>query len=419
MYQRIGSVAFKKDLGNIIALSGYLGNPEEQYKCIHIAGTNGKGSVSSMLAAVLQSAGYKVGLYTSPHLVSFRERIRIDGTPVSEEWICAFVDAHRTFIESLKPSFFEVTVAMALQCFAEEEVDIAVVEVGMGGRLDSTNIVRPELSVITNIGFDHEQFLGDTLAKIAYEKAGIMKSGAPVVIGEYDEETEQVFKEVAREKGTYLLRSWRSFQIVIREKELSGMKIDILSAKGNLPRRVELDLPGKYQQENLVTALAAIARLQEQAWEISPEDIAEGLANVKELTGLRGRMEVLEEKPLIIADTGHNEMAVKEIMDQLLTLDKQQVHIVWGMVNDKSREKILSLLPADARYYFARPDVPRGLDTGILMEDASDIGLVGEEFGSVPDALHAAKKNASPNDLIFIGGSTFVVADALKDGFAN
>ncbi len=390
MYQRVGKQAYKANLDNTIKLAGYLGNPEEHFKSIHVAGTNGKGSCSHMLASVLQEAGYKVGLYTSPHLKDFRERIRINGKPISKRSVSGFVSRHKAFFEANELSFFEMTVGLAFDHFKKEKVDIAVVEVGLGGRLDSTNIISPEVGVITNIGLDHTQFLGTTLTEIAIEKAGIIKPGIPVVIGETQAETRSIFEKIAKERGA-----------------------PIYFAEAEIVAEYKTDLLGSYQQKNKRTVLAALQVLKKIGWKLPEAAIENGLQKVVANTGLLGRWQVLGEKPKIICDTAHNREGLTMVLEQLQNEPFEKLHVVLGMVNDKEVSNILSLFPKEATYYFCRPDVPRGLSEGILAEKAALSGLKGEVYKTVKLAYRAAVKNASKNDLIYVGGSTFVVAEVL------
>lgn len=388
MYQRQGAKAFKKDLSNSIAFSAHLGHPERNYPSIHVAGTNGKGSTSHMIASVLQEAGYRVGLYTSPHLKDFRERIKVNGNLIPKDQVVRFIEENRSFLEKNSLSFFELTVGMAFDHFSRESVDIAVVEVGLGGRLDSTNILLPLVSVITNIGLDHTQFLGETLKEIAYEKAGIIKPGVPVVIGEHNEETFSVFRVVANERNA-------SLHLADRETDM-------------LP---ETDLTGAYQQMNLRTALKTIEILRGKQLKISQDALQRGFAHVVSNTGLKGRYQVLREKPRVICDTAHNREGLELVLDQVLREDCAGLHFVLGMVNDKKLETILDLFPKQARYYFCRPDIPRGLDAGSLQEKAEKFGLSGNTYSSVEEAYEAALESAEEEDLIYVGGSTFVVAE--------
>jgi len=388
MYQRQGGPALKKDLTNSIAFSEHLGKPENQFPSVHVAGTNGKGSTSHMIASVLQEAGYMVALYTSPHLKDFRERIRVNGNMISEEEVVQFIEKNRGFLEEHSLSFFELTVGMAFDNFALRKVDVAVVEVGLGGRLDSTNILKPLVSVITNIGLDHTQFLGDTLPEIAYEKGGIIKSGVPVVIGEVQEETLPVFEKLAKERKAPIL------------------KTDQLEET-----RYETDLIGNYQKKNLKTSLKVIELLRKAGFEITDEQIQDGLLHVAENTGLKGRYQVLREKPKVICDTAHNREGLELVLDQVIKEGARNLHFVLGFVNDKDLETVLPLFPEKAAYYFCRPDIPRGLNAEVLQEKAKGFGLEGECYEGVMQAYEAALRNAGSEDLIYGGGSTFVVAE--------
>jgi len=390
MYQRIGKVAYKADLSNTIKLVNELGNPEKGFRSIHVGGTNGKGSVSHMLASVLQAAGYKVGLYTSPHLIDFRERIKINGELISEDFVTSFIKKHKSFFETESLSFFEMTVGLAFDYFNAKKVDIAIIEVGMGGRLDSTNVIKPEVSVITNIGLDHTQFLGNSLAEIAFEKAGIIKAETPIVIGEKQVEIEAIFKKIAKDKET---------PIYFAEDDIL---IEYIS-----------DLKGDYQKKNKLTVLKTLKVLMQLDWIITEDQIREGLLQVVKNTGLQGRWQVLQEAPKIICDTAHNKDGLTIVMNQLANETYLNLYIVFGSVSDKNLEAILPLFPMNARYYFCKPSVARGMNVEYLKEQANKFGLYGEMYSSVNAALLAAKNNASPKDLIFIGGSTFVVAEIL------
>ena len=390
MYQRIGKTAFKKDLSNTLALASHLQNPEKKFKSIHVAGTNGKGSVSHMLASTLQEAGYKVGLYTSPHLKDFRERIKINGTMISEEEVVSFVHLNKSFLEKQKLSFFEMTVGLAFDYFSKQQVDIAIIEVGMGGRLDSTNILIPEVSVITNIGFDHTAFLGNTYAEIATEKAGIIKPSVPVVIGETVSETKRVFKAIA-----------------------SSKKAPILFAEDLTLSDYESDLKGVYQQKNKRTAIATLGVLQSKNWNISEAIIQQGFLNVIKNTGLQGRYQILREEPKVICDTAHNKEGLQLVLQQIQSEKYAKLHIVLGVVNDKDLQTVLPLFPKKAVYYFCKPDVPRGLNASILAAEAEKFELTGAVYRSVLDSYMAALQNASRQDLIYIGGSTFTVAEVV------
>ncbi len=387
MYQRQGKAAFKKDLTNILAFSKELGFPEKKFKTIHVGGTNGKGSTSHMIASVLQEAGYRVGLYTSPHLKSFTERIRINGVEVEQQFITGFINENKVFLEKQGLSFFEMTVGMAFEYFAQEKVDIAIIEVGLGGRLDSTNIITPEVSVITNIGLDHTQFLGETLPEIAFEKAGIIKKNIPVIVGERQKEVEKVFNDIANANNSEMIFASDSSE------------------------NHQTDLLGEYQKYNVNTAVKAIQNLKN--YNVSEDQIKKGLLKVAESTGLKGRWQVLQNKPKIICDTAHNREGLTLVMKQLQNEECNRLHIVLGVVSDKDLDTVLSLFPINARYYFCQPDIPRALDVEELKTKAVDFNLIGEVFGSVNQAYKSARENALQNDIIYIGGSTFVVAEVL------
>ena len=388
MYQRQGSTAFKKDLTNIKAFCTRLSNPQNRYPCIHVAGTNGKGSTSHMIASILQAAGYKVGLYTSPHLKDFKERVRINGMPINEEAVIDFIEAQKNFLEDQKLSFFELTVGLAFDYFASSHVDIAVIEVGLGGRLDSTNIIQPLVSVITNIGLDHTQFLGETLKEIAFEKGGVIKHNTPVVIGEYQKEVISVFKELA-----------------------ASHKAPLFIAEQLIPDEYHTDLLGEYQLKNVKTAVQAIKLLDQSDFKLTSESIVEGLNHVVQNTGLKGRWQVLQESPKVICDTAHNREGLLFVMKQLGKEKFSNLHFVLGVVNDKDLKNILSLLPKKATYYFCKPDIPRGLDAEKLRDEAASQGLPGAVYNSVSAAYNQALLNADADDVIYIGGSTFVVAE--------
>ncbi|MGQ1785093.1 bifunctional folylpolyglutamate synthase/dihydrofolate synthase [Saccharicrinis sp. GN24d3] len=414
MYQRTGKVAYKANLNNTYKLDDYFKHPHNSYKTIHIAGTNGKGSVSHCLASVLQEAGYKVGLYTSPHLKDFRERIKINGTCISEQDVIDFVERHRSFIQELKPSFFEMTVAMAFLYFQQKNVDVAIIEVGLGGRLDSTNIVTPVCSVITNIGLDHVALLGDSIEKIAIEKAGVIKTKIPVIIGETDSRTQTIFKKVAQKTDAPIYFADSEYDIPVAMNGIDATQILQVYKNNTLQYTdLKLDLLGMYQQKNIKTVLKTIDILIEGGFRIQSDHIYSGLNKTVQNTGLMGRWQVLGANPTIICDTGHNAEGVNELVKQISQTPYKSLHIVWGMVNDKDFSKILPLLPKDARYYFAKPNIPRGLDSKILKKEAEKIGLLGENYNSVSEALNNAIKISTPNDLVFIGGSTFVVAEVV------
>ncbi len=419
MFSRLGAAAIKADLINTLKFCEHLDKPQNKIKFIHVGGTNGKGSTSHMLAAIFQTAGYKTGLYTSPHLRDFRERIRINGKMISEKEVMQFLAEHHNFIESLDPSFFEVTVAMAFRHFAVHQVDIAIIEVGLGGRLDSTNVIHPELSVISNIGYDHMNILGNTLPEIAAEKAGIIKSGVTVVVSQRQEEVAGVFIEKAAEMGSKLVFASDEWDIR-KARDQSGstelLKLEINQAEDTFPsyfsfKTLELDLSGIYQLKNLAGVLSAVKQLRLLGYSISDEDIMSALRKVKALTGLMGRWQTLGKNPLLICDTGHNEDGFIEVLKNIDQTPFERLHMVIGMVKDKDISKILKHLPLKAIYYFCQPDIPRAKPADELRKEANTIGLKGKSYKTVSAALVSAKKNAGKNDLIFVGGSTFVVAE--------
>lgn len=425
MFQRVGASAFRKDLSSTIALCEHLGNPENKFKSIHVAGTNGKGSSSHSLAAVFQSAGYKTGLYTSPHLKSFTERIRIDGQEISPNLVVQFVEENKNFLDELKPSFFEMTVGMAFWHFAKQEVDIAIIEVGMGGNFDSTNVIKPELSLITNIGFDHVQFLGDTLPLIAGEKAGIIKATVPVVISETHEDTSQIFIQKAKEKHariTFADQNWKAVKVsedegkaqytVVFSKELEwSVRTQTMEVAREKSYELTFGLNGNYQKYNLPGILESVAQMRKMGWNLPDEAVLEGLKKVTELTGLKGRWQTLSMNPTVICDTGHNEAGFREILSQLETYTFVKLWFVIGMVQDKDISKVLSMLPKSANYVFCEAKLPRALPAEQLAEKAFSVGLKGEIILDINEALAFARKNAGEDDLIFVGGSTFVVAE--------
>ena len=390
MYQRIGAAAYKVDLSNTIKLVNYLNNPQDSFKSVHVAGTNGKGSTSHMLASVLQDAGYKVGLYTSPHLKDFRERIKINGKMMPEQKVVDFVENHRSFFEENQLSFFEMTVGLAFDFFKNEKVDIAIIEVGLGGRLDSTNIINPEVSVITNIGLDHTQFLGATLAEIASEKAGIIKPKIPVVIGETKPETKSVFLNKAKKEKSPILFT--------EEEAIPDYKTDLL---------------GSYQIKNYKTAYTALRVLQQKGWNITNKNIEHGFLNVVKNTGLQGRWQLLNKTPKVICDTAHNLEGLSLVLNQLKKENFDTLHIVLGMVDDKNLDTILPLFPKNAIYYFCKPNVIRGLAVDELQQNAMAYGLLGEAYVTVNEAYKSAMTAANAKDVVYIGGSTFVVAEIL------
>ena len=415
MFQRVGAVAFKKSLDNILALSKVCGNPHKDFKSIHIAGTNGKGSTAHLLASTLQYSDLKVGLYTSPHLSDFRERIKVNGQCCEERFVVEFVQKYSKQIEKIKPSFFEITVAMAFSYFSELKVDIAVIETGMGGRLDSTNIITPLVSVITNISNDHGQYLGDTLQKIAGEKAGIIKKGIPVVIGENQEEVLEVFMEKAEELGSpfYIAENnYHPHKTYLQPKSVSA---DFYFQ--HKPKYTELstDLLGHYQLKNMATALQTIEVLRMKGMKIEDSAVYKGFSTAKETTGLLGRWTILNETPLTICDIAHNKAGLENVISQIEKTSYEHLHIVFGMVNDKEIGEILDLLPKKAIYYFCKPNVPRGLDVNELQLAAKKSNLIGYSYPSVEAAIASATEEASPTDLIYIGGSTFVVAEAITN----
>ena len=413
MYQLIGGAAYKADMNNTIQLLNLLDNPQNNFKSVHVAGTNGKGSVSHMLASVFQEAGYKTGLYTSPHLRDFRERIRINGEMIPEENVMQFMEAYKDKFETMGLSFFEMTVGMAFDYFSKEKIDIAVVEVGMGGRLDSTNIITPELSIITNIDFDHMKFLGDTRAKIAYEKAGIIKPGIPVVIGETHPETQQVFIDKAQECNSPILFADQVFDCdKIHIESYTEQKYDVWKNSELYMEALEIPLMGNYQQKNLTTVMCALDLLRNK-FDLSEDIIRDGIAKVIRNTHLMGRWQILCKDPLTIADTGHNVAGIKEVVLQLAEMQYNKLHFVLGMVNDKDIDSVLQLLPHSAEYYFCKADIPRGLDANILAQKAFDLGLRGQVFESVSHAYRSAINNAHFGDVVFIGGSNFTVAEVV------
>jgi len=403
VFQHQGASAYKPGLDNTILLDNYLGQPHRRYKTIHVAGTNGKGSVSHFIAAILQSAGYKTGLYTSPHLKDFRERIRVNGEMISESAVVDFVEKHRPFFEPVHPSFFELTMEMAFDYFASQHVNVAVIEVGLGGRLDSTNVITPELSIITNISFDHVQFLGDTLPKIAAEKAGIIKHKAPVVIGEAEGEVKEVFIKKATEMEAPLFFAESQVQLHPEKNGFSCAQYPHL----------EVELKGVYQQKNVRTVIAAVEELQKSGFILSEDTVRRGFKEVTELTGLQGRWQVLQAHPTMVCDTGHNEAGIRCVVQQLSEQKYDRLHIVFGMVNDKEIDTVLSLLPKKAIYYFTQAAIPRALEAQKLQHDASKFGLQGDFYSTVKSAVEAAKVAANEGDFIYIGGSTFVVAEAI------
>jgi len=411
MFSRIGAAAYRKDLTNTIALCDYLGNPEKKFKSVHIAGTNGKGSSSHMMASVLQESGYKTGLYTSPHLKDFRERIRINGEWIEEDFVVDFVRRIEPMIDQLDPSFFEITVVMAFDYFVKEAIDIAVVEVGLGGRLDSTNIIEPELSIITNISYDHMNLLGDTLEKIAEEKAGIIKKGVPVVLGEFQPATHHVFEQRALEHSAPIEFADQKRFVADWKFEKKMLIAEVTSPSAVDKQHYSLDLTGIYQIKNLLTTLEAVDCLREKNWKIPEEALARGLARVKKNTGLHGRWEQIHDAPMLVLDVGHNEDGIHQITRQIEITDHESLHIVLGLVKDKEIDKILSLLPKQAVYYFTRAQIPRALPEDQLAMQAHTAGLNGKTYPRISEAVQAAISHSHPKDLVLVCGSVFVVGE--------
>lgn len=391
MYQRTGGANYKIDLEKTWSLMKLLGHPERKLKAIHVAGTNGKGSTSHMIASTLQESGYKTGLYTSPHLIDFRERVKVDGQVISEEYVVNFVQRNKSVFEDLALSFFEMTVGLAFDYFVSQNTDIVVIEVGMGGRLDSTNVLEPLVSVITNIGLDHQQFLGNTIAEICKEKAGIIKKETPVVIGAFQNETAPIFQDIAAKLNAPLVNAY--------EREKHGYTTD---------------LKGLYQQQNLNTAVATLGVLKNLGWNLPEAHIKNGLRHVVPNTGLLGRWQIVQQNPQVICDTGHNIEGISEVVHQLSITPCRKLHMVWGMINDKDPQKYLNLLPKDVDYYFCAPSIPRKMPVETLAQNARDVGLKGNVYPSVREAYDSALRQAEPEDLVFVGGSTFVVADFLE-----
>lgn len=404
VYHHIGAKAYKKDLTNTIALCQGLDNPQTKFKSVHVAGTNGKGSSSHMLAAILQSAGYKTGLYTSPHLKDFSERIKINGQEIDHQFVTDFVNRMKPAMAEVQPSFFELTVAMAFQYFAENKVDIAVIEVGLGGRLDSTNIINPEISLITNIGYDHMDILGNTLEEIAFEKAGIIKPYTPVVISEKQPEIEHVFNRQAKEKNARI--SYASDEISLR-----AVQDELLVESSFFDQRLKPELKGSYQRKNIMGVMATALKMTQLGWKISAMDIVNGINDTVTLTGLKGRWQILRQNPMVVCDTGHNAEGIQELVNQIRNTHRAKLHWVFGMVKDKSPEKVLSILPKDAQYYFCQAKIERALDANTLLSLAREKQLVGVAVPDVNKALSLALQASGPEDLIMVGGSTFIVAE--------
>ncbi|MBI1192442.1 MAG: bifunctional folylpolyglutamate synthase/dihydrofolate synthase [Bacteroidetes bacterium] len=417
MYQRQGPMAYKKDLTNTLELTKALGRPQHRFPSLHIAGTNGKGSVAHLCASVLQASGYKIGLYTSPHLKDFRERIRLNGVPISETEVLEFVKEHRALITRIEPSFFEVTVAMAFDRFAVWDVDLAVVETGLGGRLDSTNILHPLVSVITSIGHDHQALLGPDLSSIAREKAGIIKPGVPVVIGELRPETFPVFAQVAEQNQAPLYLAPETIVLSDFEELPDGLQFYWQMAGGKWSAPLRSALAGDYQRSNLRTVIQALLLLEEHGFPLREDALADGLWNVRQRTGFRGRWDVLQRQPCLIVDGAHNPEGLQVLFAQVQRMPHQHLHIVTGTVNDKDLAEVLPCFPVQARYYFARPDIPRGLSALQLQEQAANYGLQGSVYASVADALQQALQSAQSDDLVLVCGSLFVVAEVPYEQF--
>ncbi|MBN1298960.1 MAG: bifunctional folylpolyglutamate synthase/dihydrofolate synthase [Actinobacteria bacterium] len=416
MFQRIGPAAYKNNLDNAHRLDELYGHPHLKFRTIHVAGTNGKGSVSHMLAAILQEAGYKTGLYTSPHLKDFRERIRVNGKPISKIAVTRWIDEliQKNVLDDINPSFFEITVAMAFDFFASNNVDIAVIETGLGGRLDSTNIITPEVSVITNISLDHTDLLGNTLEKIALEKAGIIKPGVPVVTGSSGEGPKQVFISESAKKVSEIFFADSEYSVSYSLMDMDGCQVVTAEKNGkSVYPGLRLDLQGRYQHKNLPTVLKVTDILRTKGWNIEDKNIYDGLCRVMEMTGLHGRWQIIGNNPLIVCDTAHNADGISEVVKQIRLTPYKKLHIVFGMVSDKDHAKILRLLPVDADYYFTKANIPRALDEKKLQGLALQYGLKGEYYSTVAEAYKAATGKAGEDDFIFVGGSTFVVAEIL------
>ncbi len=421
LFSRIGAAAYKKDITNTVLLCDAAGNPQNKIKTIHVAGTNGKGSTSHMLSAIFQQCGYRTGLYTSPHLKDFRERIKVNGEMIAENFIISFVEEMKSVSEKINPSFFELTVVMALQYFAMEKVDIAIIETGLGGRLDSTNVITPQLSIITNIGYDHMNILGDSLEEIAFEKAGIIKKGVPVVIGESLPQTKGIFIKQASHCNAPIVFSEDKFQLISSTLKKEKLVVEVFD---NNPDKYEkqkekynLDLNGIYQQKNLLTVLTAVYEINKLGYILDNKNIKTALSSVKKNTGLHGRWDVIQQHPMIALDVAHNEDGIKQLLYQVSLCNYKKLHIIFGMVKDKDAIKILSLLPPDATYYFTKAQIPRALPEDELAHKAKAFGLNGEKYVDVNKALQTAIKNAGNEDLIVVCGSVFVVAEVDLQNF--
>lgn len=410
MFSKQGASAYKKDLTNTILLCNFLNNPQQKFKSIHIAGTNGKGSTSHMLAAILQTAGYKVGLYTSPHLQDFRERIKVDGTMCSQNFVVDFVQHIQPKIDEVKPSFFELTVAMAFEYFAQQNVDIAIIETGLGGRLDSTNIIKPTLSIITNIGYDHVNILGNTLQEIAYEKAGIIKPNTPVVIGEYLPQTKSIFIEKAQQENAPIYFAQDIYTVIKHHQQNNQLQVTLKKDDGNISN-YSLDLSGIYQLKNIVTVIESCNQLYQLGYNINRENIVTALAATQRLTGLYGRWQILQNNPTIVADVAHNTDGIKQVLQQLSSCNYQYLHIIIGMVKDKDINAVLELLPQKAIYYFTNAHIERAMKKEDLQQLASSYQLQGDVYNNVNTAIATAQQNATTNDFILICGSIFLVGE--------
>jgi dihydrofolate synthase/folylpolyglutamate synthase len=416
VYHQVGSSAYKPNLDNTITLCNLLGNPQKKFRSVHVAGTNGKGSVSHMLASILQNTGLRVGLFTSPHLRDFRERIRVNGKKISRSYVNAFVKRYQGDFEKIQPSFFEVTVGLAFQYFRDQQADVAVVETGLGGRLDSTNIISPLLSIITNVSYDHMQLLGNTLEQIAVEKAGIIKPGVPLIIGETQKEIQEVFCGRAKKVKsaiTFADQVYSAANIRMAGKRSRNLVMDIFRKEELFIRHLSSSLPGLYQVKNIVTVMSACEVMNGAGFSISRENIRSGIREVFRKTGLQGRWHVLSWKPLTICDTGHNEGGLKGVIGQIGITPHDHLHFLFGVVNDKEVDKMLEMLPRQATYYFCKANIPRGLDASELAKKGMEFGLKGKAYPSVKSAFHAAMKKASGTDLIFVGGSIFIVAEVI------
>ncbi len=422
MFSRIGAAAIKNNLDNTLSICEFLGNPEKKFKTIHIAGTNGKGSTSHMLASIFQEAGYKTGLYTSPHLYDFRERIKVNGQMCSQDFVIEFTNRLKKKIDEIDPSFFELTVGMAFEYFAQQKCDIAIIETGLGGRLDSTNVISPELSIITNIGWDHMALLGSTLAEIAGEKAGIIKTDTPIIIGEALEETKPIFNNKAKEQNASLYfaeeyldnisfqNNWQTAQFEFVQKKIHLLDAPIFTKTFT----IESDLPGKYQAKNLKSVLVATQLLSDMGWKLKSAQIKKGILQTKANTGLMGRWETLSQNPRVVLDVAHNEHGIKAMLDQLSSMSYEALHIITGMVKDKDVDAVLTLLPTKAQYYFTQSHIPRALAASELQLKAAKFRLEGNLFENVNDAIEVAKKNANNKDLILVIGSVFLVAEVKR-----